>query len=179
MAILYILHTFFLLAAAYPANYNATESETRPIPSSSELWASVVANIAPLMALVGERHAKEYLRSIARKQQIFNLCVAPIGILSILVSAVRLSGASYLRRLIGRESEKRSEAMVEVTPVSLSEATPVYVDGRIEVEPSSVKDAAFVCCHHRPSDARGTLKESAIFRSYAVPSYGIVESARL
>lgn len=143
---------------AFPTTKRQAVGQT-PLISSSEVWASVVANVTPLMALVGERHAKEYLRTMSGKRQLLNLAVAPLGILSILVSAVRLCGFPYLRRLIGREGEKRNEAMVELTPVSMSQATPVYVDGRIEIEPNVVKDAAFICCHRRlREDAPSALR---------------------
>lgn len=171
-----LLVAFSSFVTGYPANINATpEPAITAMTSSSDLWATVVANIAPLMALVGERHAKEYLRSMTSTNQVFDLSVAPIGILSILISAIRLSGPSYLRRLIGRESEKRSEAMVEVTPVSLSEATPVYVDGRIEIEPSNIKDAAFVCCHHRATTSQAAVPALSSFRSILHRCYGLSE----
>ena len=172
----YVLVALSSFVAGYPANSNSTpEPGVTAITSSSDLWATVVANIAPLMALVGERHAKEYLRSMTSKTQVFDLSVAPIGILSILISAIRLSGPPYLRRLIGRESEKRSEAMVEVTPVSLSEATPVYVDGRIEIEPSNMKDAAFICCHHRVTTTQAAVPALTSFRSILHRCYGLSE----
>ncbi|RYO18105.1 hypothetical protein AA0111_g10857 [Alternaria arborescens] len=140
----------FSLTSGYPTGgIISPEPVATAIVSSSDLWATVVANIAPLMALVGERHAKEYLRSMTSSEQIFNLSVAPVGILSILISTIRISGPLYLRRLIGRESERRCEAMVEITPVSVLETTPVYVDGKIEIEPGQVKETAFFCCHYR------------------------------
>jgi len=42
----------------YPLPNNNT-----PFGQSSDTWAQVVANVAPLMALVGERNAKEYMRN--------------------------------------------------------------------------------------------------------------------
>jgi hypothetical protein len=95
----------------------------RTIDASSELWASVVANMAPLMALVGERNAKEYMRVASSRSQLFLMASAPLGILSILVSAVRLSEPRLLRRLLGRESDRKSEVLVELTPLSVEPAT--------------------------------------------------------
>lgn len=119
-----------------------------PINQSQDIWASVIANVAPLMALVGERNVKEYMRTVANWHQLVPICCAPLGILGISVSAIRLSGPIFLRRLVGRDCERRSDALVEVTPLSVRPATSVYTRRAIEIESVYNKDAvAFVCGH--------------------------------
>lgn len=119
-----------------------------PIRESADTWASVIANVAPLIALVGERNAKEHMRTASSWHQLLLLATAPLGILSIMVSALRLTGSAFLRRLVGRDSERRSEAMVELTPLSVAPATSVYTPRAIEIEPFHAKDRiAFVCGH--------------------------------
>ena len=76
-----------------------------PLQQSNDVWASVVANVAPLMALVGDKNAKEYMRNASSWHRFVPLAAAPLGILSIVVSAIRLSGSGVLRRLVGRDSE--------------------------------------------------------------------------
>lgn len=121
-----------------------------PFQQSSDVWASVAANIAPLMALVGERNAKELMRTTSSWFQLLPISAAPIGILAILVSAIRLSGPGFLKRLVGRDSERRSEALVELTPLSVRPATSVYTPRAVEIEAAYFKDrVAFVCGHVR------------------------------
>jgi hypothetical protein len=116
--------------------------------ASGELWAAVIANVAPLMALVGERNAKDYMRVASSRTQLAIMASAPLGVLSILVSAVRLSGPRFLRRLLGRESDRKSEALVELTPLSVEPATSSYTAEGVEIEPTFNRDrVAFVCGH--------------------------------
>ncbi|KAF2106948.1 hypothetical protein BDV96DRAFT_590290 [Lophiotrema nucula] len=82
-----------------------------PAQLSSDVWASVIANVAPLMALVGERNAKEFMRTVSVWHQLLLLSCAPLGLLAIMVSAIRLSGPVVLKALVGRDSERRSEAL--------------------------------------------------------------------
>jgi hypothetical protein len=144
---------------------------------STELWASVVANVAPLMALVGERNAKEYMRVASSRTQLFLMASAPLGILSILVSAVRLSGPRLLRRLLGRESDRRSEALVELTPLSVEPATSAYTPGGVEIEPSFDRNrVAFVCGHVQETE---NIKEAVeAFKKLAIARNGKVDASR-
>jgi len=155
----------------------ARASESTIGGGSSELWASVVANVAPLMALVGERNAKEYMRVASSRAQLFLMASAPLGILSILVSTVRLSGPRLLRRLLGRESDRKSEALVELTPLSVEPATSAYTPGGVEIEPSFNRDrVAFVCGHVQESR---DVKESVEgFKMLALARNGKVDASR-
>ena len=134
--------------------------DVTPIQDSADTWANVIANVAPLMALVGERNAKEHMRTASSWHQFLLLATAPLGILSIMVSALRLTGSGFLRRLVGRNSERRSEALVELTPLSVAPATSVYTSRAVEIEPSYAKDrVAFVCGHTKTiSDANEALE---------------------
>ncbi|KAK1833705.1 hypothetical protein QBC39DRAFT_380561 [Podospora conica] len=125
-----------------------TDQGSTSITSSNDLWAQVIANVAPLMVLVGEKNAKEYMRTASSWPQFWCMSTAPLGIISIMISAIRLSGPEFLRRIMGRESERRSEAMVELTPLSVRPATAVYASGGVEIEPVYSRDrVAFVCGH--------------------------------
>jgi len=124
-----------------------TDPSVTALTSTNDAWASVLANVAPLMILVGERHAKEYIRTMSTFPEVLLLAFAPIGILSILISSIRLVGAPVLRRLIGRDSERKADAMVELTPISVELATPVFTDGQVEIKPSVPEERAFLCIH--------------------------------
>ena len=124
-----------------------------PIAASSDLWASVITNVAPIMTLVGERNAKEFLRVSSSHDQLFLMATAPLGILSLMICAIRLSGPRILLRLTGREGDPKSEALVEMKPLSIAPATSVYTKQAVEIKPSEQRDeVAFVCAHVKQTD---------------------------
>lgn len=135
------------LAGMLSARQLSTSSQA-PITASSDVWATVIANVAPIMTLVGERNAKEFLRVSSSPDQLFLMATAPLGILSLMICAIRLSGHRILRRLTGREADPKSEALVELTPLSVAPATSVYTRHAVEIKPSEQRDeVAFVCAH--------------------------------
>lgn len=100
------------------------------------------------MALVGDRNAKEFLRVSSSRDQLLLMATAPLGIFSTLTAAIRLRGYRILRRMIGRESERVSEALVELTPLSVAPASSVYTPHAVEIESSEQNDrVAYVCAH--------------------------------
>ena len=151
---------FLKVVSAWPVKLSGVLSarETypvtqEPITLSSDLWATVIRNVAPIMTLVGERNAKEFLRVSSSHDQLFLMATAPLGILSLMICAIRLSGPRILRRLTGRESDPKSEALVELTPLSVAPATSVYTPNAVEIKPSEQRDeVAFVCAHIRQTD---------------------------
>ena len=127
---------------------SSSTADGAPIGASSDIWATAVTNVAPLMVLVGERNAKEFLRVCLSFDQLLLIAVAPLGILSVMVYAILLSGYLLLRRVIGRDSNRRGEALVEITPLSVSPDSSVYTKHAVEIEPSEHGDrVAFVCAH--------------------------------
>ena len=131
-----------------------TNGSSSPITDSSSVWATLIVNIAPWMGLVGDRNAKEFLRVSSSWDQFLLMAAAPLGLFSILTSSIRLSGYSFLRRVVGRESELRSEALAELTPLSVAPATSVYSTHAVEIASSEQKDrVAYICAHIRQSQA--------------------------
>ncbi|KAF2867755.1 hypothetical protein BDV95DRAFT_622089 [Massariosphaeria phaeospora] len=138
----------------FSGHINGTIAAYYPAQQSTDVWATVVANVAPLMALVGERNAKEFMRTVSAWHQLLLLSCAPLGILAIMVSSIRLSGPGFLKRLVGRDSERRSEALVEVTPLSVRPATSVYTPRAVEIESSLNKSGvAYVGGHVKEAES--------------------------
>ncbi|MCJ1348474.1 hypothetical protein MMC31_006706, partial [Peltigera leucophlebia] len=106
--------------------------DTSAVGQSGDVWASVVANVSPLMVLVGERNSKEHVRTASSWHQFMPLATAPLVILSILVGTIRLSGSGFLRRLFGRDAERRSATIVELTPLSVAPVTSAYTSRAVE-----------------------------------------------
>lgn len=106
------------------------------------------------MTLVGERNAREFLRVSSSRDRLFLIATAPLGIFSLIICVIRLSGPRILRRLTGREADPKSGALVELTPLSVAPTTSVYTQHAVEINPSERRDeAAFVCVHIKQTDS--------------------------
>src|SRR4051812_18554894 len=62
------------------------------IDANTDAWAEALSGISPLILLIGERKTKQLLRDVRGVPGIMALAVAPLGLLSILTSMVRLCG---------------------------------------------------------------------------------------
>lgn len=89
-----------------------------PISTSSDVWATMVANIAPLLVLVGEKHVKAYFKTMCRTSHHLLFATAPIGLVTAVTTLIRLNGFPLLKRIIGRQFETRAEVLADVTSVS-------------------------------------------------------------
>jgi len=93
-------------------------SDGSPISSSSDVWSALVANIAPLLVLVGEKHVKAYFKNMCRPSHHLLFASAPIGLVTAVTTLIRLNGTPMLKRMIGRQFETRAEILADVTSVS-------------------------------------------------------------
>ncbi|KAI9874010.1 MAG: hypothetical protein M1830_010298 [Pleopsidium flavum] len=88
------------------------------ITGSSDAWASLVANVVPLLILVGEKHVKAYFKCLIQPSQAYLYAVSPIGLVTAMVTTIRMGESHFMKRLIGRQFESRTEVLAEVTSVS-------------------------------------------------------------
>lgn len=134
-------------------DHHVSYGQGLPLATSSDVWASVITNVVPLMALIGDRNTREFLRMTSTYGHLLLLAAAPLGILSVMVSAIRLCGYHFLKRLIGRDSDRRGEALVELTPLSTAPASSVFTTHAVEIELSEQTERlAFVCAHVKRTD---------------------------
>ncbi|CZR48945.1 uncharacterized protein FPRO_12385 [Fusarium proliferatum ET1] len=76
---------------------------------------NLFTDLAPLIALFGERVTMQYTMSLASGwAESFTLAMAPLGILTIIVSAIRVRGLSWLKAIIGRARENLAAAEIEL-----------------------------------------------------------------
>jgi len=107
-----VLLTLLLLLA------QPTLAADSSIGASSDVWATLVANIAPLLILVGEKHVKAYFKVMCRPSHYLLYAAGPIGLITAITTLIRLHGSRTLKRLIGRQYESRGEVLADVTSVS-------------------------------------------------------------
>jgi hypothetical protein len=75
------------------------------VDSSYDAWATALSDIGPLILLVGERSTKQLLRDVRGFASAFSLATAPLGLVSVVTSLVRMRGSHRLRSFLGYELE--------------------------------------------------------------------------
>jgi hypothetical protein len=63
---------------------------------------NVFSDFAPLLALFGDEVTKQFLATSMGLPDIIILGIAPIGIMTIIVSAIRVGGGRLMKSFIGR-----------------------------------------------------------------------------
>lgn len=88
--ILLTLCAFSRGAEGFPLSSSHWLMSRSPVTQSNEVWATLIANVAPLMTLVSERNAKDFLRVSSSRDQLWLMAVTPLGLFSLIVCAIRL-----------------------------------------------------------------------------------------
>lgn len=86
---------------------------------------------APLITLFGERLTKQFLsESISLLDNII-FALSPLGVLTAVVSVIRVCGSSSLKAFIGRAQEGPAEAESELLPCVSESTAELFNDGGI------------------------------------------------
>lgn len=68
----------------------------------SDFSNNIFTDLAPLLALFGDQMTKQFLSMSMGWLDNALIAICPIGILTVMVSAIRIAGTSKLKTLIGR-----------------------------------------------------------------------------
>lgn len=102
------------------------------IENAQDAWSDLVAGVAPLILLVGERVTKQHLRESTSRIEYYMLGATPLGLITSIISLLRLASIPIAARLIGRSDELIRQACIEVTPVNTAEVTSVLSSGSVQ-----------------------------------------------
>ncbi|KAL4796958.1 hypothetical protein BDV19DRAFT_398005 [Aspergillus venezuelensis] len=106
-----------------------------PSVQASEEWEDFANNfatdLAPLVALFGERLTKQFLAESTSSLDNFIFALCPLGILTAVVSLVRICGNSSLRAFVGRANEPPGEAENELLSCVSEGTAELFNDGGI------------------------------------------------
>jgi len=69
---------------------------------ANDFAANFVSDLAPLLALFGDEATKQFLSLSLGWADNIMVAMGPLGILTIVVSAIRVSSLKWLKALIGR-----------------------------------------------------------------------------
>lgn len=92
---------------------------------------NLATDLAPFVTLFGEQVTKQYLSESITRLDYFIFAMAPIGILTALVSAIRVCGSPSLRAFIGRAQEGEGNAEAELCSSTSRDVCELYNNGGI------------------------------------------------
>ncbi|KAL9106123.1 MAG: hypothetical protein Q9227_008823 [Pyrenula ochraceoflavens] len=102
---------------------------------------NLFTDLGPLIALFGEQVSKQFLSQSLGFADAILFGMAPLGIITGIVSAIRLGGYRWLRAIIGRSSETRGSAGIELTSATSNDIGELW-DGssvvRLQGTPSII-----------------------------------------
>ncbi|KAF1959247.1 ankyrin [Byssothecium circinans] len=94
--------------------------------SPSEFAFTLFTDFAPLLALFGEQFARQFMSESLTWLDHIIFAMAPLGILTAIVGAIRVSGPGWAKAFIGRARETRAAAEIELMSSTSSEVCEVY-----------------------------------------------------
>lgn len=84
-----------------------------------------------LLALFGEQFAKQYLSQSFSLIDSIIFALAPLGIITAVVGAIRVGGPMWLKAAIGRARENRAVAELELMTSTSDEVGELWQDGAV------------------------------------------------
>lgn len=84
-----------------------------PIGDGHEL-NNLFINIAPILALFGEQVTKQFMSESVGWVDNLMFATAPVGIITAVVSAIRVAGPTWMKAMIGRSREGRANVELEL-----------------------------------------------------------------
>ncbi|KAF2114543.1 hypothetical protein BDV96DRAFT_577029 [Lophiotrema nucula] len=91
-----------------------------------ELGINLFTDLAPLLALFGEQFARQFMSESLLWLDHVIFAMVPLGILTAIIGAIRVSGPSWARAFIGRARESRAVAEIELMSSTSGEVCEVY-----------------------------------------------------
>jgi ankyrin repeat domain-containing protein 50 len=92
---------------------------------------NLATDLAPLIALFGEQVTKQFLSESTSSVDNIIFAVAPLGILTAVVSVIRVLGSASLRAFVGRTQEGRGAAEAELCSSTSSDVCELWNNGGI------------------------------------------------
>ena len=92
---------------------------------------NLATDLAPFLSLFGEQVTKQYLSESTTMLDYFIFAMAPLGILTAIVSAIRVRGSLTLRAFIGRAQEGEGNAEAELCSSTSRNVCELYNNGGI------------------------------------------------
>ncbi|RPA80761.1 hypothetical protein BJ508DRAFT_327091 [Ascobolus immersus RN42] len=103
-----VLLSAAVLAKGEPAAEKDDEDDV------SDYATGLVSDLAPLLALFGEKFAQQYMSYATSILDSVVFALVPLGVITAIVGAIRVGGPTWLRSMIGRAREPRAVVELEL-----------------------------------------------------------------
>jgi len=113
---------------------------------------NLATDLAPFISLLGEAPTKQFLSESITIWDYIIFAAAPLGILTILTSVIRVAGSSSLRAFIGRSQEGAGQAEAELCSSTSNDVCEMYNNGGIARVFGRPKILELVCNHNAPRE---------------------------
>ena len=95
----------------------------------TDTYNNLFTDLSPIIALFGEQVSKQFLAQSTRFSECVLFASAPLGILTGIISAIRIGGYPWLKAIVGRAAESRAAAGLELTSATSSSICELW-DGK-------------------------------------------------
>lgn len=92
----------------------ASNSGPSPSLDIGGLSSNIISDFGPILSLFGEQVAKQFMSQSMGWLDHIVFAMAPLGIITAIVGAIRVGGSGWLRAIIGRARESYATAEVEL-----------------------------------------------------------------
>jgi hypothetical protein len=87
---------------------------------------NLFSDLAPVLQLFGEQVAKQFMSQSLGWADNIIFAMAPLGVITAIVGAIRVAGPNWLKGIIGRARESRAAAEVELMSSTSNEVGELY-----------------------------------------------------
>ena len=96
------------------------------VDEGDEFSNNLFSDLAPLLQLFGEQVAKQFMSQSMGWADNVIFAMAPLGIITAIIGAIRVGGPTWLKAVIGRARENRAAAEVELMSSTSHEVSEVW-----------------------------------------------------
>ena len=75
---------------------------------------NLFSDLAPILALFGEQVARQFMSQSMGWADNIMFAIAPLGVITAIVGAIRVAGPPFLKVIVGRARENRAAAEVDL-----------------------------------------------------------------
>ncbi|RSL84277.1 hypothetical protein CEP51_003995 [Fusarium floridanum] len=113
--------------------------------SGEDFANNLGSDLAPLLALFGERVTMQFMSQSMGWADNVILSMAPLGIITIIVSAIRVGGPSWLKALVGRARENIAVAEADLMSSTSNEVCELWNGHHVVRCMGSAPISEFIC----------------------------------
>ncbi|KAF4997521.1 hypothetical protein FDECE_12051 [Fusarium decemcellulare] len=130
--------------------------------SGEDFSNNLFSDLAPLLALFGERVTMQFMSQSMGWADNIILAMAPIGIITVIVSAIRVGGPSWLKALIGRARENIAVAEADLMSSTSNEVCELWNGHHVVRCMGSAPILEFICLVPKYGDRKNVREVRVI-----------------